>query len=96
MVIDLILKGILMKKIIAIALLLGSSIMHAQWEPPVDYSPATDECTMRFGKRGSGRYACGRSIDVCQNWFGLTGQAFQDCQEGVLLLNGIRESDYPL
>ena len=85
-----------MKKLIAIAVLLGASITNAGWFPPVDFKPATDECNMRFGKHGSARYACGRSIDICQNWFGLTGQSFQNCQEAVLLLNGVRESDYPL
>ena len=85
-----------MKKLIAIAVLFGASIINAQWAPPVDYKPATDECNMRFGGHPSARYACGRSIDVCQNWLGLTGQAYQDCQESVLLLNGVRESDYKL
>ena len=88
-----------MKKIIVIAVLFGASIANAGYFPPVgnELMPlASTECTLRFGKHGSAREACGKSVNLCQNWFGLTGQPYQDCQEGVLLLHGIRESDYPL
>lgn len=88
-----------MKKIVVALCMLMVSGLTAVYFPPVGnelLSPESAECNQRFGRYGSGRYACGRSIDICQNWFGLTGQKFQDCQKAVLLFHGIRESHHPL
>ena len=85
-----------MKTFLLILFVGMATAVSAGWFPPADYPWQTDECNARFGRHGSGRYACGRSVDICKSTFGLTGQAYQDCQEAVLLFYGIREADYQL
>jgi hypothetical protein len=85
-----------MKKMFIFIFVFGTTQIGAQWDPPVDYAPAVDECLIRFGTNKSQRNACLNSVNVCQNWFGLSGQPYQYCQNVVLWLHGIRESNYTL